>query len=67
MRSRAAGPLLDWLRHVLALAAFTGAHKVLHGPLAQLAESPQLTPKQRFALRRTAEAVEFGAGLDYKL
>lgn len=61
------GPLLDWMKHVGGLAAFTALHNGLSAPLQQVAQSPVLSDKQKYVLNRTLETWEFGAGLDYKL
>lgn len=59
------GPLLDWARHYLALAAYTAVY-TLAVPFAPGIASG-LTPRGRFLLRRQLEAWQFGAGLDYTL
>lgn len=58
-------PLLDWTRHYIAL----GLYSVLNRLAAPLLRSValQLPARQQFAVRRTAEAWEYGSGGDYQL
>jgi lycopene cyclase CruP len=57
------GPLLGWVGHVSALAAFTAVHKSA-GALKGL--MPNLSPLERYRLRRLLDAMEYGSGADFK-
>ncbi|CAI7881610.1 unnamed protein product [Closterium sp. NIES-54] len=59
-------PLLDWLQHFIALAAFSALHH-LASALSLSEAVASLPPRQRFFWRRRLEAWQFGSGLDYHL
>ncbi|CAI5932415.1 unnamed protein product [Closterium sp. NIES-64] len=59
-------PLLDWLQHFIALAAFSALHH-LASALSLSEAVASLPPRQRFLWRRRLEAWQFGSGLDYHL
>ncbi|CAI5474698.1 unnamed protein product [Closterium sp. Yama58-4] len=59
-------PLLDWLQHFIALAAFSALHH-LASALSLSDAVASLPPRQRFFWRRRLEAWQFGSGLDYHL
>lgn len=60
------GPLLDWLRHVAALGAYTLLH-LAAAPAVRARVLPALAPREAYRWRRRLEEWEYGAGLDYKL
>lgn len=61
MRQVGPGLVLSWMRHFLALAAYTLAHAVLQ-PLVRAV--PLL--RRSWRVRRLLDALRWGAGLDYR-
>jgi len=55
--------LADWLAHVAAMLVYDALHNFA-GPPARAA-SRALPGRRGFALRRAADAWEYGAGMDY--
>lgn len=64
-------PLLDWLKHVIALGTFTQVHHAMNSILGPRGSDQEqrllqgLSVKQKFVLNRYREAVEFGSGMDF--
>ena len=64
-------PLIDWLKHVAALGAFTQLHSILNsligtrGSEQEKRLTQRLSSEKRFALNRYREALEFGSGMDF--
>ena len=61
-------PILDWFAHFSAMVAYTALHAAAAPLLPPSADGPldaALPPRTAYALRRTAEAWQYGSGLDY--
>lgn len=58
-------PLLDWLRHFVALGTYSALNTVAAPVVRQVGE--RLPPKEQYKVKRTLEAWEYGSGGDYRL
>jgi hypothetical protein len=59
------GPLLDWLRHFVAMGLYTLLWR-LAAPVAPALRAAPLPPAARYRVRRTLDAWQYGSGLDYE-
>ena len=61
------GPFLDFVRHFFMTGVYTVLYRVNGARALRRAASLEndLTPRQRFQLRRRVDAWKFGSGLDY--
>ncbi len=60
-------PLIDWVRHFVALGMYTLLWAVTRPLKEALGSGLPLPPRVRFLLARWLEALEFGSGMDYRL
>ena len=56
--------IAEWTFHFAAMGAYAAAHTILGKPARALANV--CPPRQAFALRRLADAWEYGSGADYR-
>ena len=58
-------PLVDWLRHVIALGVFGVLHRAVG--TSGLEKASFMDARLRYRWNRCLEALEYGSGQDYKL
>eukprot|EP01039_Chlorochromonas_danica_P003675 gene3675-4021_t len=59
------GPLIDFVRHLIALGVYDALHRHVSEHLSKWVESSSLPMRQKYWWRRRMEAWKYGSGLDY--